>query len=115
MKYFTVIITILFCTFSLQGLTQEPTQKKKIETIEIKTSAVCGMCKNKIESALIKTKGVKNATLDLEDKTVMIKYQPTLTTPVDLRHAISALGYDADEIPANPEAYRNLHFCCKKE
>ena len=87
---------------------------KKTETIEIKTSAVCNMCKHTIETALFNIKGVKSATLDVPSKVVTVVYKTAQVTPEQLRTAITLVGYDADDMPADPKAYDNLSGCCKK-
>ena len=89
-------------------------QDKKNETIKIKTSAVCDMCKESIEQGLAYEKGVKNATLDLDTKICTVTYNPAKTTVADIRKAISKLGYDADDVPADKAAYAKLPSCCKK-
>ena len=38
----------------------------------------------------------------------------TVTTEAALKTAIANAGYDADDIPANPDAYKELPKCCKK-
>ena len=90
-------------------------QSKKIETIKIKTSAMCTQCKDRIEQGMAFEKGVKDVVLDVESKVVTIKYNTKTTTPDELRKKISRLGYDADEVPANKEAYEKLPACCKKD
>ncbi|MCX6282107.1 MAG: heavy metal-associated domain-containing protein [Bacteroidetes bacterium] len=90
-------------------------QDKKTETIKIKTSAVCDMCKDRIEQGMAFEKGVKNVVLDVKTKIVTITYVPSKTTPDDLRKAISKLGYDADNVAADKAAYSKLPACCKKD
>ncbi|MCX6285944.1 MAG: heavy metal-associated domain-containing protein [Bacteroidetes bacterium] len=90
-------------------------QEKKPETIKIKTSAVCDMCKDRIEQGMAFEKGVKNVVLDVDTKIVSITYNPSKTTPDDLRKAISKLGYDADNVVADKAAYAKLPACCKKD
>ena len=90
-------------------------QRKKLDTIEIKTSAVCGMCKERIEVCLAYEKGVKSSVLDVETKVATVVYNPDRTSPAQLRQALSKLGYDADTIPANQVAYNKLPVCCKKD
>jgi hypothetical protein len=60
-------------------------------------------------------KGVKSATLDVDTKVATLVYNPARTTPDQLRKAISKLGYDADEVPADQKAYEKLPACCKKD
>ena len=90
-------------------------QDKKVETIKIKTSAVCDMCKSRIEKSMAFEKGVKTVVLDVDTKIVTITYNPSKTTPDDLRKAISKLGYDADKVVRDKAAYAKLPGCCKKD
>lgn len=82
---------------------------------EIKTSAVCEMCKATIEKAMFRVKGVKMSSLNVDTKMLTVIYDSKLTTLDKIRTAINNVGYDADESPATPEAYENLHSCCKKD
>lgn len=103
---------VLVFLFFQQGFGQEI---KKDDTISIQTSAVCGMCKERIEQGLAFEKGIKRATLDEKTKQVIIRYNPVKTTPDAIRTAISKLGYDADKTAADPDAYKKLPACCKKD
>lgn len=82
--------------------------------LKVKTSAVCDMCKETIEKYVAFEKGVKKSNLDVESKMLTVTYNPTKTTPEKIRLAVSKSGYDADEVPANPKAYKKLAACCKK-
>ncbi len=99
---------VLFFTSNVLGQTP-----KHVE-IKIKTSAVCGSCKNRIETALAFEKGVKKATLDLKTNVVTVTYNPKKTTPAKIRIAISNAGYDADDVKASTKGYNKLPNCCKK-
>ena len=90
-------------------------QQKKVDTIVIKTSAVCGMCKDRIEGCFAFEKGVKSSTLDVETKMATVVYNPAKTSPEQLRKTLSKLGYDADLVPASEAAYAKLPACCKKD
>ena len=90
-------------------------QDKKTVELKIKTSAVCGQCKDRIEKGMAYEKGIKDINLDVDTKIATVKYNPAKTTPSDIRKAISKLGYDADSIPADEIAYRKLPPCCKKD
>ena len=87
---------------------------KNVE-MKIKTSAVCGMCKDRIEQGLAFEKGIKDVTLDVETKIATVKYNPSKITKDEIRKAISKLGYDADDVPADKTAYDKLPKCCKKD
>jgi copper chaperone CopZ len=87
---------------------------KNVE-LKIKTSAVCGQCKDRIEKGMAYEKGIKDVALDVDTKIATVKYNPAKTTPDEIRLAISKLGYDADNIPADKAAYDKLPPCCKKD
>lgn len=82
--------------------------------LKVKTSAVCGMCKETIEKYMAFEKGVKKSNLDVESKILTVTYNPEKITPEKIRKAISKSGYDADDVPADPKAYKKLNGCCKK-
>ena len=87
---------------------------KTLKEITIKTTSQCGMCKERIEEEMAFEKGVKFVELDVKTKLLTIKYKENKTTVEKLKNAVAAIGYDADEIPANPEAYSKLPKCCQK-
>ena len=74
--------------------------------IEIQTSAQCATCKAAIEKAVGAIEGVK---------IVAVKYDSEKTNVAAIKSAITTIGYDADEVPADAKAYEELHSCCKKE
>ncbi len=108
-----LLLSLLVFLFSITLQAQD--KSKKLETITIKTSAVCDMCKNTLEKNMAYEKGVKKADLNVESKVFTITYNPQKTTPEKIKKAINNAGYDADESPADPKAYENLHACCKKD
>ena len=91
-----------------------PTRDDKDKEIKIKTSAICGMCKARIERNLAFEKGVKEADLDVKTKVVTIKYNPAKTDVTKLKANISKTGYDAEEVVADEAGYNKLPSCCKK-
>ena len=103
-----------FALFILMMMTSFIAAEKLVE-IKIKTSAVCGMCKDRIEQGLAFEKGIKDVTLDVATKIATVKYNPGKTNPDEIRKLISKLGYDADSIPSDQKAYDKLPACCKKD
>lgn len=91
-----------------------PAKKPKTETVNIKTSAQCGHCVEAISKALTYTKGVVDFTVDADTKVATVTYKTKKTSVDAIRTAINEAGYDADEMPANAEAYSKLSACCKK-
>lgn len=103
------ILTIALLTFAATSWAQ----KAKTETVVIHTSAECGQCEERLEKELNFTKGVVFAELDLETQNVTIKYSPKKTDVAKLKAVITAVGYDADDQKANPEALQKLPECCR--
>ena len=87
---------------------------KGTSTAQFKTSAVCDMCKARIEKSLAYEKGVQSAVLDVPTKVLTVIYKADKTTPAALRTAVQKTGYDADELTADARAYNRLPDCCKK-
>ena len=79
------------------------------EEIIIQTTAQCGECKENIEKALMAEKGVKFAELDIKSKKVKVVYNSKKISPEQLRNTISLVGYDADDVLADPEAVKKLN------
>ena len=111
MKQLLIITFIFFAQTVLS-------QSKAITTsgghlVTIKTSSICEMCKETLESDLTFEKGVRKAEVDLSSKMMTIAYNPKKTNPDKLRKQIASLGYHADGIKRDSLAYEKLPFCCK--
>lgn len=101
-----VVIIFAFVAFGVAANAQT-------EKVEIKTSAICGMCKNTIERDLTFEKGIKTAELDLDTKIITIEYNSKKTNPEKIRTRITKVGYNADDKKRDPKAYKKLPDCCK--
>jgi copper chaperone CopZ len=116
MKRSIIMILVLFLAVTTTAQqAQDTTKKQGVQELRIKTSAVCDMCKETLEKAMAFERGVKSSNLDVESKMLSVQYDPKKTTPEKIRKAVSAAGYDADDVPADPRAYDNLDPCCKKD
>lgn len=107
-------IKLLFLLIVLTtGAAQAQDKQEKFQTVVIQTSAECGDCKDRIEEALNYTKGVLFAELDLETKKVTVKFATKKISLQQVKEAIASIGYDADEVKAEPQAQQNLPKCCQ--
>jgi len=84
-------------------------------TLHIETSAICGMCKTRLEGELGFLRGLKSADLNLDTKVLTVVYKPKKLSPEAIRSKISGLGYRADSVPADPKAFEALPACCQAE
>jgi periplasmic mercuric ion binding protein len=108
-----IIVTLMLTVFMMVsscGFSQKNTKE-----IKIQTSAVCGMCKERIEGAFAYETDVKKTTLDLQSKVLTVVYNPSKTDENKIRQIINNLGYDADNTKKNMAAYEKLPACCKKQ
>lgn len=85
------------------------------ETIKIKTDAVCGECKARIEGNVVKLKGVKNAILDLETKVLTVTYNTDKVDAAAIKKAVTDTGYSADDIAGDANTRTSLPHCCQKD
>jgi cation transport ATPase len=111
MKNIKLLLIVIFATISGATFAQN---KAKIDSIKIKTSAVCDMCKETIEKAMAYEKGVKSSALNVETAMLTVVYNPEKTNPEKIKKAVNEAGYDADELKANQRSYDKLNACCKK-
>lgn len=79
----------------------------------IEVDGVCGMCKERIEKACIKTKGVKSANWNVDTHELKLIYDERKTDVKTISQNIAAVGHDTKEIKATDEAYNAIHACCK--
>ena len=106
-------LAIVFFSTNLVSA-QKTTQKAVIKTFfhcdHCKECETCGL---KFKTEMLKIKGIKMYELDDKAMTFTIYYNSKKTTLQTIKEGISKLGYDADDVKANPEAYESLDGCCK--
>lgn len=122
MKYCFLLLALIGFNFSSVQATKLLSSQeiivsppKKTQVVQIQTSAVCGMCKETLDKALLPLKGVKKVEMNEDTKVLSITFNPKMIEVDGIRKAISLAGYDADNVPADPKAYEKLHTCCKKD
>ena len=115
MKALIVVFSLLLAgPFATAAQAQTTPAKPGPEQVQFKTSAVCEMCKARLEKSLAYEKGVQAVNLDVPSKVLTVTYNPAKTTPAALQTAVLKTGYDADALPADARAYDRLPDCCKK-
>ena len=79
----------------------------------IEVDGVCGMCKERIEKAAIKTKGVKSAVWTINTHQLDLIYDARKTDVDAISASVAAVGHDTKAIKATEEAYLSVHDCCR--
>ena len=86
----------------------------ELSDVSINTPTIqCGMCQKNIELGLKKIKGISSSEVDLGNKITKVKYYKDVVDLSKIENAISNIGYQANNISANPEKYELLPACCK--
>ena len=90
-------------------------QTKAQQTARISTpNVLCEECKKRITTYLDRYDGIQYLNINFRKGEIQVKY---LTDRIDIEQiktAIANCGYDADDVPANEEAYKKLPKSCKK-
>lgn len=105
---------ILFSIPCLLLATVLHAQQKVMQTLRFKTSVECAICEHSIESYLKREPGVTYVHVDYHTKEATVRYYTDQMYPSLILTDVANLGYDADTVQADPDAYRRLPDCCKK-
>ncbi|MBT8255664.1 MAG: heavy-metal-associated domain-containing protein [Bacteroidia bacterium] len=101
-----ILIVLLFAGLGVQA-------QNKNARAAIEVDGVCGMCKQRIELASLKTKGVKSAVWDIESHILSLIYDERKTDLDVIQSNIAAVGHDTKAHKATEEAYLSVHECCR--
>ncbi|HLA53086.1 MAG TPA: cation transporter [Flavitalea sp.] len=105
-----VLITTAFLN---QGFAQ--VKKKGIQTVTISTpNVLCEICKDRIEKYMIREDGIQKITVDYKHNKTKVTFFTERTNIENIKTAIANVGFDADDVTANPDSYDKLPSCCKK-
>ncbi len=90
-------------------------QTKPLMTVKISTpNALCQACKDRIEGYLKRYDGVTYVNVNFHKGETQVKYLTDRINIEEVKTAIANCGYDADDVPANPDSYNRLPKSCKK-
>ncbi len=102
-----IVIVIVFL-IGIVGFSQNKNAK-----LTLKVDGVCEMCKKRIETACIKTKGIKSAVWNVETHELKLLFNENSTNIETIKKNIVAVGHDTEGMKASDEVYNKLHGCCK--
>ncbi len=99
------ILSLLFVCFSIVTFAQSKTDS-------IKEWGNCETCKGKIEKAA-KVAGAASANWSETSKMLVVSYDRSKTSNLDIQKKIASVGYDTQDVKATEESYKKLDKCCQ--
>jgi mercuric ion binding protein len=110
MKKIHLFLALIF------GLTTAGVAQTKSQlTAVIKTPTVqCDQCKARIERYMAHEDGIVKVNVDYKKKITTVTYMTDRTNIENIKALIANVGYDADDVTAEPDAYKRLPPSCKK-
>jgi cation transport ATPase len=105
MKKLLIVAVLLFGAVSFA--------QNKNARASFEVDGVCMMCKERIEKACIKSKGVKSAVWNVQTHELKLIFDERKTDLKTIKEKILSVGHDLKDKKATDEAYNNLHHCCK--
>jgi len=105
MKQIILIFTLVITTLTFA---QNKNAKASIEV-----DGICEMCKERIEKAAIRTKGVKSAVWNVDTHELKLIYDERKTDVKVISKSLASVGHDTKAIKATEEQYQSVHPCCK--
>ncbi|MDQ3019044.1 MAG: cation transporter [Bacteroidota bacterium] len=110
-----VLLTLVMIAISLISFKINAKDIQHNKKITIKLNSIqCNMCVEKITEAIKSVDGVVKTKVNLNKKSASVTYNADITSKEEIENAITSAGYDANEKPADSEAYEKLSSCCKK-
>lgn len=89
-------------------------QQKVMQKAVIQTPGVqCEACKTRIENHLAHEDGISSVKADWRRHTVTVTWLTDRTNIENIKTELANLGYDADDVTADPAAYKRLPITCQ--
>jgi len=115
MKKILFVLSLCLIGFSTQS---QEVKKKKSAKVTVEVDGICGMCKSRIETAALKTKGVKFAIWSVETHQLNLILDERKTNVETVQQNVLAVGHDVilegdKKLVATTEAYNSVHDCCR--
>ena len=111
MKNISAILMIV-CLFGCSAIISRNVPNHFLQEITIPT-AQCGMCVARIDKALNGVDGILKYKVELKSYKVKVKYNSDKISLQSIEQLISKAGYQANNIPADVDAYNKLAMCCR--
>jgi periplasmic mercuric ion binding protein len=104
------LVVLAFAVYSNASFAQQKAMDKAV----IKTPGVLAdACKTSIDNFLVHQYGISSVKADYRRHTVTVVWYTDRTNIENIKYALANMGYDADDVAAEPEAYKRLNPACK--
>lgn len=109
MKSFLLAILSLTVISTASNAQKRPIQKAVIQT----PGVLAEVCKIKIENSLAREEGIASVKADFRKHTVTVQWYSDRTNIENIKTALANLGFDADDVTAEPSALKRLPAPCR--
>ncbi|NVJ89644.1 MAG: cation transporter [Flavobacteriaceae bacterium] len=111
-----ILLTIL--SVLTLSLTAQEKKKDKNAKVTFEVDGICGMCKKRIETAALKTNGVKFALWNVKTHQLNLIMDERKTDVLTVQKNINKVGHDiilehGKKMESTLDAYNSVHPCCK--
>lgn len=110
MKTLISLLSLLFVVAPVHLLAQKKAVQKAVISVP---GAQDEACKERIENYLGREYGVASVNVNYRRHTATVQWFSDRTNIENIKTAIANLGYDADDVTADPAAYSRLPKACK--
>ncbi|MBL4709323.1 MAG: heavy-metal-associated domain-containing protein [Flavobacteriales bacterium] len=106
---------LIILAIAVFSFTASFAQKKDspIKECTFKVGGVCGDCEKRIESAALRTKGVKLADWDRKSKDLKVVYNSKKVSEEEIQKSIAMSGHETPIVPSDSVSYSKLPACCR--
>ena len=121
MKKFTILLALALLCLSSQHSFASP--RFRVTAILVKADTItdtikvrdlrCGQCESRVHRAMKKVAGIADGYADVETQTVVVTYDPAVTTRAKIEDMIVKTGYGVGDRPGDPAARKALPSWCK--
>ena len=83
------------------------------KSFKAKVEGNCGMCKERIETAVKADKNVKSADWSMSKKVLTVSYDASKTDKKSVLKNVAEVGHDNEMFRASDKSYDDLDACCQ--